>query len=127
MLKGFKNFVMRGNVIELAVGVAIAAAFTAVIDEFTRTIINPLLAAVGGADTAGWGFFINQSNEATFVDVGALVGAVIQFLITAAVIYFALVVPMNRVSQARGPEPETPAEDELAVLSDIRDLLKTRS
>lgn len=126
MFKGFKNFIMRGNVIELAVGVAIAAAFTAVIDKFTQTIINPLLAAVGGADTAGWGFFINQSNEATFVDVGAFVGAVIQFIITAAVIYFVLVVPMNKVNQARGPQPEAAAEDQLAVLSDIRDLLTAR-
>ncbi|PIE27154.1 MAG: large conductance mechanosensitive channel protein MscL [Micrococcales bacterium] len=128
MLKGFKDFVMRGNVMDLAVGVAIATAFTALIDAFTAHIINPILAAVGGADTGGWGIQLREANEATLVDFGSLIGALIQFLITAAVIYFVLVAPMNKFNEMRGAkDEEEDAVDEVAVLTEIRDLLKTRA
>ena len=97
MLQGFKDFIMRGNVIDLAVGVVIGAAFTAVVTAFSDSIINPFLAALGGVDYSGLGFFVREGNEATFVDFGALITAIINFLlIAAAVSYTHLTLPTNR-------------------------------
>ena len=92
---------MRGNVIELAVGVVIGAAFTAVVTAFSDAIINPLIAALGGLDYSGLGFFVREGNEATFVDFGAVLTAIINFLLIAAVIYFLLVAPMNKLDEAQ--------------------------
>ena len=76
---------MRGNVIELAVGVVIGAAFTAVVTAFSDSIINPLLASLGGVDysDSGLGFFIREGKEATFVNFGAVLTAIINFLLIA--------------------------------------------
>mgnify|MGYP001544507923 CR=1 FL=1 len=128
MLKGFKDFILRGNVVELAVAVVIGGAFTALVAVFGESIINPLIAVIGGPDGTGWGFQILAGNDATFVDLGAVVTAIITFLITAAVVYFLVVAPMNAY-QARmkarldvDPAPEeVPADVEL--LKEIRDLL----
>ena len=135
MLQGFKNFVMRGNVIDLAVAVVVGAAFTAVIAAFTEYIINPVLAAVGGGDTGGFGFCLRSGDEpctadsATFVDFGAVFGVLLAFVITMAVVYFVFVVPMNKV-RSLSAEEEEPAEEEtsaeIALLEEIRDLLAAR-
>lgn len=129
MLKGFRDFITRGNVIDLAVAVVIGSAFAAVVATVVSAVIEPVLAAFGGVDTPGWGFFLRENNPATFVDVGAIVSAVIVFLTTAAVVYFVVVVPMNKLAQRRAkgvePEPEAPAED-VVVLREIRDLLARR-
>ena len=129
MLKGFKDFVLRGNVIDLAVAVAVGATFTAVVTAFTDGIVTPLLAAFGGTDVPGLGFFLREGDEATFVDVGLVVSAVVNFLIVAAVVYFVIVVPVNRLMalRRRGEEPEVaaPSEDVL-LLQEIRDLLRTQ-
>lgn len=131
MLQGFKDFIMRGNVIDLAVGVVIGAAFTAVVTAFSDNIINPLIASVGGADFSGLGFRIIPGNDATFVDFGALITAIINFLLIAAVIYFALVMPMNKLDEAqkrrKDVNPEAPAPTEQELLADIRDLLANQS
>lgn len=117
---------MRGNVIDLAVGVVIGAAFTAVVTAFTDNIINPLINSVGGADFS-FGFNIFPDNDATFIDIGALITAIINFLLIAAVIYFFIVAPMNKLDEAQkrrkglDPEAEDPTEQEL--LKEIRDLL----
>jgi large conductance mechanosensitive channel len=130
LLQGFKEFVMRGNVIDLAVAVVVGAAFGAVVKAFSDFIIAPVLAALGGADTAGLGFYINSGNEATFVDIGAVIAVIIQFLITMAVVYYVFVVPMNKMRErsARNaeaePEPEIAAD--IALLTEIRDLLAER-
>lgn len=131
MIKGFKDFVLRGNVVELAVAVAIGAAFTALVGSFGTSIIDPILAAFGGTDAIGLGFEIRSGNEATFIDIGALISAAITFLLTAAVIYFLIVAPMNAYQERRkkklgvDPEPEdVPADVEL--LREIRDLLAER-
>lgn len=131
MIQGFKDFILRGNVVELAVAVAIGAAFTAVVGAFGTAIIDPILAAIGGVDTAGIGFEIRSGNEATFVDIGAVISAAITFLLTAAVIYVLIVAPMNAFQERRkkqldlDPEPEeVPADVEL--LREIRDLLAER-
>ena len=120
---------MRGNVIELAVGVVIGAAFTAVVTAFSDAIINPLLAALGGVDysDSGLGFFIREGNEATFVNFGAVLTAIINFLLIAAVIYFLLVAPMNKLDEAqkrrKGIDPDEPEPTDTELLTEIRDLL----
>lgn len=128
MLKGFRDFILRGNVVELAVAVVIGGAFTALVAVFGESIINPLLAVFGGPDATGWGFQILAGNEATFVDIGAVITAAITFLLTAAVVYFLVVVPMNKLADRRKaqldlePEPEEVPAD-IALLTEIRDLL----
>ena len=123
---------MRGNVVELAVGVVIGAAFTAVVTAFSDAIINPLLAALGGVDYSGLGFFVREGNEATFVDFGAVLTAIINFLLIAAAVYFAIVMPMNKMVEARNRRLGIdPAEEEVAadvaVLTEIRDLLASQN
>lgn len=131
MLEGFKNFILRGNVIDLAVGVVIGAAFTAVVTAFSDNIINPLIASVGGADYSGLGFHIISGNDATFLDFGALITAAINFLLIAAVVYFIIVAPMNKLDemqkQKRGIQPDAPAPTETELLTEIRDLLSEKS
>ena len=128
MLKGFKDFIMRGNVIDLAVAVVIGAAFAAIVDTVVSSIITPVLNAAGGAQAEGLGFHIISGRADTFVDLAAIVNAIVVFLITAAVVYVLFVLPMNKLQErrARGvePEPEPQAED-IALLEEIRDLLKT--
>lgn len=129
MIKSFKDFLLRGNVVDLAVAVVIGAAFATVIKAFTEGIIKPILTAAGGADSAGFGPTLRAGNDATLVDIGALLAAAINFLIVAAVVYFVIVVPMNRLMTLRKqgvePEPTAPAEDVL-LLQEIRDLLKAQ-
>ncbi len=128
MLKGFKDFIMRGNVIELAIAVVIGTAFTALVTGFTKFIINPIIAAFGGRSVDGLAFYLVPSNKATLVDIGSLITAFVTFLITAAVVYFLFVLPMNRLSELR-KRGEQPAEalpagpTELELLVEIRDLL----
>ena len=132
MLQGFKEFVMRGNVMDLAVAVVVGAAFTAVIAAFTEFVINPVLAAVGGVDTGGFGFCVRAGDQpctadsATFIDFGAVFAVLVSFLITMAVVYFVFVLPMNRL-RSRGEEEQEEEEEEVApdvaLLTEIRDLL----
>ncbi|MFC9893585.1 large conductance mechanosensitive channel protein MscL [Nocardia sp. NPDC127579] len=121
MLKGFKDFIFRGNVLDLAVAVVIGSAFTAIVSSFTDGVIKPLLAVFGGTSELGWGFELVSGKPATFVQLGTIVGAVIDFLLIAAVVYFVLVHPANRV-MARFSSKEA-AVTEIALLTEIRDLL----
>ena len=133
MLKGFKDFILQGNVIELAVAVVIGTAFTAIVTAFTDNLINPILAYFGGAEVSGLGFQLRAGNEATFMDFGAIITAVLNFLIVAAVVYFILIVPMNKVNEALAARKavddaaEEPAPIEVELLSEIRDLLKDQN
>lgn len=130
MLKGFRDFILRGNVVELAVAVVIGTAFTAIVSAFSDHLINPLIASIGGADVSGLGFHIIATNDATFLDFGAVITAAINFLIIAAVVYFILVMPMNKLNEAlqarKGitEEEAEPASLEANLLEEIRDLLK---
>jgi len=129
MLKGFKEFIMRGNVVDLAVAVVIGGAFAAIVNTVVSAIITPVLNATGGAETSGLGFFIVSDRPDTYVDLSEIINAVIVFLITAAVVYFIFVVPMNKYQERRkrGQEPEPEAPDEnIILLQEIRDLLKTQ-
>ena len=127
MLKEFREFILRGNVIDLAIAVVIGAAFTAVVNATVANLITPLIAAIGGQpDFSALKFTINNS---TFT-YGAWINAVISFLIIAAVIFFLVVKPMNaflarRKTEEVTPEPEAPAED-VRLLTEIRDLLAER-
>ncbi|MFF1831285.1 large conductance mechanosensitive channel protein MscL [Paenarthrobacter sp. NPDC058040] len=130
MFKGFKDFILRGNVIELAIAVVIGSAFTALVAAFTNNIINPVIAAAGGVNADGLGFRIWPDNEATFVNFGAVVTALVTFLITAGVVYFIFVAPMNKINamvkdrlSTEEPEEE-PLPADTALLAEIRDLLK---
>jgi large conductance mechanosensitive channel len=124
MVKGFRDFILRGNVIDLAVAVVIGAAFGAVITSLVENIINPLIAAIfGKPDISGVGHFV--VNGANF-SVGAVLQAILNFLFVAAAVYFVLVMPMNRLAEMRkkGQEPELEApSEEILLLTQIRDLL----
>lgn len=125
MLKGFKDFILRGNVVDLAVAVVIGAAFTAIVTTFTSSLIEPLINAVTPADTPGLGVTIIPGKDSTYLDFAAVITAVLNFVIVAAVVYFVIVVPMNIVKKRRerGEEagPSEPTDVEL--LAEIRDLL----
>ncbi|GAA2092887.1 MULTISPECIES: large conductance mechanosensitive channel protein MscL [Brevibacterium] len=127
MLKGFRDFILRGNVIELATAVIIGAAFTAIVTAVSDKLINPIIASFGSTDVEGLGFQLREGNPATFVDFGAIITAVINFLIVAAVVYFLIIMPMNKVNELRkrgAPEEEVPPTSE-ELLAEIRDLLAT--
>ena len=101
-MRGFKNFLMRGDVIVVAVGLVIALAFSALITAFTTSIINPIVAAAGGKTGRGLGFYVSDHNPRTFVDIGAFISAVIYFVIFMTVIYFLIIVPYKMVQARRG-------------------------
>jgi len=124
VLREFRDFVMRGNVVELAVAVIIGAAFGAVITAFTAAFITPLIALIGGkSDFGALRFTING----TVFPYGQFLNALISFLIIAAVVFFFVVRPMNKVMarMKQGEEPEAPSA-EVATLIEIRDLIATQ-
>lgn len=126
-MKGFKDFVMQGNVIDLAVGVVIGGAFTALIGAFVDNLIQPIINVFGGGNVNGLAFQI--TNESTLVDIGAILSAVIAFLITAAVVYFVFVLPISHARKVdrkrRGlpEEEETAVSEDIVLLTEIRDAL----
>ena len=103
MAKGFKNFLLRGDVVVVAIGLMVALAFSTLIKAFTDSIVNPLLTRVQGKSTVGLGVQLGQAgNTKTFLDFGALLSAIIYFAVFMAVLYFAIVVPYKAVSRRRG-------------------------
>ena len=125
MLKGFKDFISRGNVVELAVGVIIGAAFKNIVDALVDGIINPLIAAVIGKPDFSDAFILTLNG--TDVKFGVLITAVINFILMAFAIYFRIVVPMNalnaRRKKAEDEAPEAEVSDEVKLLTEIRDAL----
>ncbi|WP_067476712.1 large conductance mechanosensitive channel protein MscL [Nocardia amamiensis] len=121
MLKDFRDFLFRGNVVDLAVAVVIGTAFVAIITAFTNGIINPILAVFGGTDELGLGFRLVADKPATFVQVGPIITAAINFLIIAAVLFFVLVLPATHLKKRFRPDDATLTDSE--VLIQIRDLL----
>lgn len=107
MFKGFRQFIMRGNVIDLAVAVVIGAAFGAVVTAFVTSVLTPCIAAiVGKPDFSAFSFIVNGSTIA----YGTFLNALISFLLVAAAVYFFMVAPMNawKVRQARSAIPADP-------------------
>ncbi|WP_112270488.1 large-conductance mechanosensitive channel protein MscL [Lentzea terrae] len=125
MLKGFKDFLMRGNVVDLAVAVVIGTAFTAIVTAFTTSLIKPLIASLGNTETKGLGFYLRPGKEDTYLDFSNVINAAINFAIVAAVVYFVLVLPIKKIQERRKRGEEAgPAEPtEVEVLKEIRDLL----
>jgi large conductance mechanosensitive channel len=124
MLKGFRDFIMRGNVVDLAVGIVIGAAFTGLVTQFTASFLKPLIAVFGGGTSEVTGAIFRINGQP--FDWGAFVNAAITFLLTAAVLYFLVVYPMNQLAKRRNrgdtPPPEAPSE-EVRLLTEIRDAL----
>jgi large conductance mechanosensitive channel len=134
VIKGFKEFILRGNVIDLAVAVVIGAAFTLIVNSIVAGIINPLIALIFQADSLDgvvWTVTGLSGNEVVFA-IGAIIGAIINFLAVAVVVYFVFVYPMNRAKEraaARAGIVEEEASDlptEQEILLQIRDLLATQ-
>jgi len=129
MIKGFRDFIMRGNVIDLAVAVVIGAAFTSLINSVVRGLINPVIAAIfGKPDLSGVGNF--TINNAQF-SIGEILTALVNFLIIAAVIYFIVIVPMQALmARTRKPADEAAAAaaepEDVVLLREIRDELRAR-
>ena len=100
-MRGFKNFLMRGDVIVVAVGLVVALAFSAVITAFTTDIITPLVQSISGGKV-GLGVQIRSNNPKTILDFGSLITAIINFVIFMAVVYFIIVVPYKMIQARRG-------------------------
>lgn len=128
MIKGFKDFIMRGNVIDLAVAVVIGAAFGALVTAVVEGLINPLVAAAFNADEISGAVL---SIGTVDLGIGAIISALITFLSTALVVYFVFVYPMNKFKERQAARVAAPEEDALPteqeLLIQIRDLLDKRN
>lgn len=124
MLKGFRDFIVRGNIIDLAVGVVIGVAFTSLVTDFTNDFINPLIKWAGGGNQ------LSSSTRIPGTSVvflwGNFISAAINFLIVASVLYFLVVLPINKLNSLRernAAEAPTPVDPEIQLLTEIRDAL----
>jgi len=117
MLKGFKDFVFRGNIVDLAVAFVIATAFATVVNTFVGAIVKPIINAFPGSGVNGWGFSLRggQLKEKTFIDISTLINALIVFGLTAAVIYFILVVPNQKMRERRGEQATPPTDGHIVI------------
>ena len=122
-MAGFKDFILRGNVVDLAVGVIIGAAFGGIVDSMTKDVITPVIGALGGQPDF-------SSIQAGPIMIGNFVNAVIAFLIKAAVVYFVIVKPfqamMARMYPPPAPGAPPPPPQDIQLLTEIRDLMKAR-
>ena len=121
MLKGFRTFLLRGNVIDLAVGVIIGASFGAIVDSMVKDLITPLIGLIGGSPDF-------SAIKAGPVMLGNFVNALIAFVLKAAGLYFLIVLPFSSFAarMAAQPPPPGPPTPEQVLLTEIRDLLKNR-
>jgi large conductance mechanosensitive channel len=126
VLKGFKDFLMRGNVVELAVAVIIGTAFTALVTAIANNLIKPIVAAFGGVGVDGLAWQLVDGNKAAKIDFAAIISATINFLIIAAIVYFLFVLPVKTIQERRkrGEEPGPSEPTDVEVLLEIRDLLR---
>jgi large conductance mechanosensitive channel len=135
MIKGFKEFILRGNVIDLAVAVVIGAAFTGIVNAIVNSVFNPLIGALFNSTTLAKALPVHipaiGGGTPAVLYFGAVIAAVIQFVLVAVVVYFALVVPINYLKKVaferqKQDEDATPADvppTETELLIQIRDLL----
>jgi large conductance mechanosensitive channel len=124
-LSGFKKFLLRGNVVDLAVAVVIGTAFAAVVTSFTESFLTPLIALVSGGGRFGGVLRVDDQN----FTYGAFISQVISFVITAAVVYFLVVVPVRRLLERRveaAVDTAAAGPTELELLTEIRDLLRSQ-
>ena len=127
MIKEFKAFLLRGNVVDLAVAVVIGAAFGAVVKSFVDNIITPIVGAIGGGNDFN-SMFIRLNDDAV-IGYGTFINAVITFVFVAAAVFFFVVKPLNALAERRKrgeePEPEELSLDQ-ELLTEIRDLLRAQ-
>ncbi|MEU9122897.1 large conductance mechanosensitive channel protein MscL [Streptomyces sp. NPDC048506] len=137
VLQGFKEFLMRGNVIELAVAVVVGAAFTNIVNSVVKGVINPIVGALGSQNLDNYQSCLTTTcskdpKTGAFVDGiyilwGSVLSAALTFLITAAVVYFLMILPMNKWKErqeAKKPVDDGPAAPtEIELLTEIRDAL----
>ena len=120
-MAGFKDFVLRGNVVDLAVGVIIGAAFAGIVDSMTKDVITPIIGMLGGQPDF-------SALKAGPIGIGSFINAVVSFLIKAAVVYFIIVKPfvalMTRLNPPAKPGDPPPPPADVQLLTEIRDLLK---
>jgi large conductance mechanosensitive channel len=131
MLRGFRDFIFRGNVVDLAVAVVIGAAFGAVVDSMVKDIITPIIGLIGGQpDFSAVRIGANAQGQGG-IAIGNFLNALISFIIKAAVIYFVIVIPMKRLTDLlkRNEAPATPPAppEDIILLREIRDALKSRN
>lgn len=123
MLRGFRDFLVRGNVVDLAVAFVMGVAFAAVVTQFTESFLDPLIRVVFGGEGVGGTWTVRGE----VFDWAAFVNAVLAFVLTAAAVYFAVVVPVNKLAERRRRRGEEPAEEpseEARLLTEIRDSLR---
>ncbi|WP_204722615.1 large conductance mechanosensitive channel protein MscL [Glutamicibacter nicotianae] len=130
MLKGFRDFIMKGNVVDLAVAVVIGAAFGAVVTALVDNVLMPLIAALVGSPS--FDSFLLLTINGVEIKFGVFLTALVNFLLIAAAVYFALVLPMTKLNEriaarraAGVEEPEEEVDPQLELLAQIRDELKT--
>ncbi|MHC2184752.1 large conductance mechanosensitive channel [Rathayibacter agropyri] len=130
MINGFKEFILRGNVIDLAVAVVIGAAFTTIVSAIVTGVFNPLIGMIFDAsslESLTWTIRpASNGQEASVIAWGSVLSALIQFAIVAFVLYFAFVLPINHLKNAaftKKAAADAKAPTELELLADIRDLL----
>jgi large conductance mechanosensitive channel len=121
MLKGFKEFLSRGNIVDLSVAVVIGTAFTALVTKFTESIIQPLISRIGAGGESNYGILRINIGGGQTIDLNVLLSAAISFVLVAAVVYFLVVVPYNRLRK-KG-EVEQAQDTELSLLTEIRNIL----
>jgi large conductance mechanosensitive channel len=121
MLKGFRDFIARGNVLDLAVGVIIGAAFGAIVDSLVKDVITPILGLIGGTPDF-------SAMKLGPINIGNFINALIAFLLKAAGLYFFIIVPFTRFAKkfAAAPPPPAPPTQAEVYLKEIRDALVKR-
>jgi large conductance mechanosensitive channel len=125
MIKGFKEFLMRGNIVDLAVAVVIGTAFTALVTKFTDSIIQPLISRIGASGDTKYGILQIAIGGGQTIDLNVMLSAVINFVLIAAVVYFLIVLPYNAWRHRSGaPDPDA---TEVELLTEIRDLLAAQT
>lgn len=125
MIQGFKDFLMRGNVVELAVAVVMGAAMTALVASFGEAFLNPLITLVTGGAEMGGSFTVNDVE----FPYGAFINGLLVFFLTALAVYFVIVVPFNRLRErvmTPAEEEKVEREEQIVLLEEIRDLLRER-
>ena len=121
MLQGFKDFLARGNIVDLAVAVVIGTAFTGLVTKFTDSIIQPLINRIGAGQDASYGILKIEIGGGQAIDLNVLLSAAINFALVAAVVYFLVVLPYNKIRTKEAAESATDKQNRL--LTEIRDAL----
>jgi len=129
-MKGFRDFILRGNVIDLAVAVVIGAAFTAIVNSIVTAVINPAIGALFNAESLNTAlpvYIPTTSGDTAVIYFGAVIGAALNFVIVAAIVYFVMVLPVTKLRERQAAKKGIVAEEagptETQLLAEIRDLL----